>query len=77
MKQLYRYKKEILSLTYSQGWMLTRFQDSLDFLDMVKELRISQLTINFKINLMKLFDNFPKLKNSSLLLHVLKTTKRE
>ena len=49
-----RQKRNMLSLAYSQGFIFKHIQDSIDFLDMVKELRISRLTTNFKINLIKL-----------------------
>ena len=58
-----RQKIEILSLAYRQGCIFKRLKDCHDFWDMGVELGISKSTVNFKINLIKLLDKFPKLKS--------------
>lgn len=53
-----------MRLAYSQRCVFKKFKDINDFLDMAKELGISRSTINFKINLTKLLDEYSRLKKN-------------
>ena len=67
-----RQKRNILGVPYTQGCVFNRFKNSNKFLDIIKKSGISILTINFKMNLTKILDRFPKLKKSSMSLYFFK-----
>ena len=55
-----------MGLAFQQGCVFKRFKNCNGFLDVGKEFGIRRSTMNFKMNLMKLLDHFPRLKISSL-----------
>ena len=52
----------MIEIAYRKGCVFKRFRDHNDFLDKIKGIGISKLTLSFKMNLVKLLDRFPKLK---------------
>ena len=55
-------KKNIISIAYLQGKVFKRFQDKDKFTKLVNEFKVHKRTIIFKINIVKLIDNRPKLR---------------
>ena len=49
--------------------MFQKFKEKERFACMVSKFGVSKLTITFKIVLVNLINNYPKVKNSSLSLH--------
>ena len=58
-----------MGLAFGQGCVFKRFKNCNGFLDVGKEFGVSRSTMNFKMNLMKLLEQFPRLKIFSLPLH--------
>ena len=65
-------KSDIIWLTCHQGQIFQKFKEKERFVSMVSQLGISKSTIVLKIALIKLINNYPKIKNSSLSLHYFK-----
>ena len=66
-------KRDIVWLAYHQGKIFQKFRLKEQFVnDMVLKFKVSQSTIVLKIALSRLIDNYPKIKDSSLLLHYFK-----
>ena len=62
-------KSDIVWLAYYQGKIFQKFKSKERFVnDMVTKFKVSKSTIVFKIALCKLIDEYPKIKNPSLLL---------
>ena len=59
-------KQNIIYLRYKEVLIFSKFKESEKFQKMVKNLGISNSSINLKINLFKLVVKYPKLKNLSL-----------
>ena len=63
-------KSDIVWLAYYQGQIFQKFREKERFIsDMVLKFHVSKSTIVFKIALKKLIYDFPKIKESSRLLH--------
>ena len=65
-------KKNIISIAYLQGKVFKRFQDKDKFTKLVSEFKVHKRTIIFKINIVKLIDKHPKLRESPVILGFLK-----
>ena len=65
-------KKNIVWSAYQQGKVFKKFKENAKFIDVVKQFGVSKSTIIFKINILKLIDKHPKIKNTLLSLHFLK-----
>ena len=65
-------KCNILWLIYQQGQIFEKFKMNDNFINMVKEFKISKSNVLFKIFVVKLINKYPRMKNSSLPLHFLK-----
>ena len=64
--------KIIIWIAYQQGKMFQRFKEKEKFIKMITEFDVSRSTILLKISIAELVDKYPKVKNSSLSLHILK-----
>ena len=68
-------KSDIIWLAYHQGKIFQKFKSKEQFVnDMVSKFKVSKSAIVFKISLIRLIDDYPKIKDSSLSLHYLKKT---
>ena len=66
-------KSDIVWLAYHQGKIFQKFRSKERFVsDMVSKFKVSKSTIVFKIALSRLIDDYPEIKDSSLLLYYLK-----
>ena len=59
-------------LTYQQGEIFRRFKTNNKFTSAVSEFKISKTTINFKIDIVKFTDKYPKMWTSCISLFYLK-----
>ena len=63
-------KSDTVWLAYHQGKIFQKFRLKERLVnDMVQKFKVSKSTIVFKIALSRLIDDYPKIKDSSLLLH--------
>ena len=69
-------KNSILVLAYHQGIIFKRFKENSMFTSAVTNLKISKLTINFKIGIVQFIHDYPKMKKSSISLYFLKNNFR-
>ena len=69
-------KNNILVLTYQQGKLFQKFKSNNKFISAVTEFGISKTTINFKIDIVKFIENYPKMKKSCISLFYLKNNFR-
>ena len=69
-------KNNILVLTYQQGKVFQKFKSNNKFISAVTEFGISKTTINFKIDIVKFIENYPKMKKSCISLFYLKNNFR-
>ena len=58
-------KRNIVWLAYQQGKVFEKFKESTKFIEMIKQFRVGRSTIIFKINIVKLINKHPKIKNFS------------
>ena len=66
-EQIIRSKnKNIIWLAYQQGKVFEKFKENAKVIEMVRQLGYSKSTITFKINIVKLINQYPKVKNSFL-----------
>ena len=66
-------KSDIVWVAYHQGKIFQKFRSKERFVsDMVSKFKVSKSTIVFKIALSRLIDDYPEIKDSSLLLYYLK-----
>ena len=65
-------KSNILVLAYPQGIIFKKIKENSKFTSAVAKFKISKATINFKIDIIKFTDDYPKMRKSSILLHYLK-----
>ena len=65
-------KNNILVWAYQQGQVFQKFKSNNKFVSAVTEFGISKTTINFKIDIVKLTENYPKMKKSCISLFYLK-----
>ena len=66
-------KNNILILAYHQGLIFKKFKENSKFMGAVK---IGKATINFKVGIIKIIDDYPKMRKSSVSLHFLKNNFR-
>ena len=65
-------KNKILTLAYLQGIIFRKFKMNNRFTSAVTEFKISKTTINFKIDIVKFIDKYPKMQTSCISLFYLK-----
>ena len=65
-------RKGILSVTYHQGKVFSRFYEKEKFMKLVSKFKIHKNTIICKINVFELVDKHPKLMRSSVALGFMK-----
>ena len=70
-------KQNVINLAYRQGYKLHTFKESEKFCNKVKELRIINSTITFKINLYKLLKKIPALTKSTKSMYYFKNYFRQ
>ena len=58
-------KRNVVWLAYQQGKVFEKFKEITKFIEMIKQFRVGRSTIIFKINIVKLINKHPKIKNSS------------
>ena len=58
-------KRNVVWLAYQQGKVFEKFKESTKFIEMIKQFRVGRSTIIFKINIVKLINKHPKIKNFS------------
>ena len=66
--------EQIIWLTYQQNKVFEKFKENAKFIDMVKQFGCSELTIIFKITIVRLISKHPQIKDSSLALNILKNS---
>ena len=66
----------ILVWAYQPGKVFQKFKSNNKFIRAVTEFGISKTTINFKIDIVKFMENYPKIKMSCILLFYLKNNFR-
>ena len=64
--------KGIINVAYHQGQVFKRFKEKKKFAKLIGELGIHKTTIIFRINVLKLCKNYPKLLKSSIGLRIFK-----
>ena len=69
-------KNKILMIAYQQGEIFRRFKTNNKFISAVSAFKISKTTINFKIDIVKFVDMYPKMQTSSISLYYLKNNFR-
>ena len=69
-------KNNILVWAYQQGKVFQKFKSNSKFVIAVTEFGISKTTINFKIDIVKFIENYPKMKKSCISLFYLKNNFR-
>ena len=65
-------RQGIISVTYHQGEVYSRFREKKKFVRLVTDFGVHKGTIIFKINLFRLLDKYPGLKKSSVTLSFMK-----
>ena len=65
-------KNNILMIAYKQGKILRKFKTDNKFISAVSTFKISNATINFKIDIMESIDKYPKMQKSCICLYYLK-----
>ena len=65
-------KKGIINVAFHQGKVFKKFKDKEKFITLVNKLGIHNTTIIFKINIFKLWEKYPKLLKSSIVLGFLR-----
>ena len=71
-----RSKNNILTLAYQQGKVFQKFKSSNKFVSAVTEFGFSKTTINFKIDIVKFIENYPKMRKSCISLFYIKNNFR-
>ena len=69
-------KNNILTIAYHQGIIFKNCKENNRFTSEVAKFKISKVTINFKIDIIKFIDDYPKIQKSSISLHFLKNNFR-
>ena len=59
-------KNNILVWAYQQGKVFQKFKSNNKFVSAVTKFGISKTTINFKIDIVKFIENYPKMKKSCI-----------
>ena len=65
-------KNKILMLAYQQGEIFRRFKTNNKITSTVSAFKISKTTINFKTDILKFIDTYPKMQTSCISLYYLK-----
>ena len=65
-------RQGIISVAYHQGKVFSRFREKEKFMRLVADFGVHKGTIIFKINLLRLLDEYPKIKKSSITLSFVK-----
>ena len=69
-------KNNTLTLAYQQGIIFRKFKENNKFTNAVSEFKISKTTINFKIDIVKFIDDYPKMRTSCISFFYLKNNFR-
>ena len=69
-------KSNILTIASQQGEIFRRFKTNNKFISAVGAFKISKTTINFKIDIVKFIDMYPKMQASCVSLYYLKNNFR-
>ena len=75
-KMIKNKKNNILTQAYHEGIIFRKFKTNSKFTSAVSEFKISKTTINFKIDIVKFIDEFPKMRTSYISLFYLKNNFR-
>ena len=59
-------KKNINGMAYQQGKVFKRFKEKEKFIQMINNLNVNKSSINFKMNMLKLIDKYPRLMNHDI-----------
>ena len=70
-------KKNIVCIGYHQGKVFRRFKEKKKFIKLLKVFKVHETTMIFKINIIKLIDEDPKLMKSSVTLGFLKNNYKD
>ena len=65
-------KNNILTLAYQQGMIFKRFKENNKLDNAMTEFKISETTMNFKIDIVNFIDKYPKMPKSCISLFYLK-----
>ena len=65
-------RRRIILIAYYQGKIFSQSREKENFIKLVADFGVHKGTIIFKINVFKLFNKYPKLKNSSVTLSFIK-----
>ena len=78
MKKIIKNKENnILTLAYHHCIISRKFKTNNKFISAVSESKISKTTINFKIDIIKFIDDYPKMRTSCISLFYLKSSFRD
>ena len=66
-------KKNIIRFTYQHGKIFKKFIENRKFKNLLQQLKINEITVIFKRNIVKLVDKYPKILTSSIALNFLKS----
>ena len=69
-------KNNIFMIVYQQGKIFRRFKTDNKFISTVSTFEISKTTINFKIDIVKFIEKYPKMQKSCISLYYLKNNSR-
>ena len=64
--------KNIICFAYQQDKVFKKFIENRKFKNLAEQLKVTKCTIIFKINIVKLIDEYPKMITSSITLNFLK-----
>ena len=65
-------KNNILMIAYQQDEIVKKFKTNDKFINVVSAFKASKTTINFKIDIVKFIDMYPKMPTSCIFLYYLK-----
>ena len=65
-------KNNILTLAYKQGIIFRKFKKNNRFTNAVSDFKMSKTTTNFKVDIVKFIDDYPKMRTSCISLFYLK-----
>ena len=66
-------KKKVIGFAYKQGEIFKKFKEDTKFKNLIEQFKINKSTIIFKINIVKLEDNYKKVLTSSITSNFLKS----
>ena len=76
MGNMIKSKNNILLIAYQQGEIFKRFKTNHKFISAFSALKIIKTTINFKVDIVKVIDMYPKMQTSCIYLYYLKNNFR-